>query len=565
MALLVSPAERNKLKHLVVAFTAGNLCFVRRWYDLERLQGAAMDYYRESPQSPNLLVGTLLASFLLTCVFYFGWRWSIEGAPWRKRFALATFSLVLVFPLESIRRYWNIQTGRFDIGMNIPLILLEILLGTGMVMALRGKDRIARAAQKSVFALAILVPILVLDFSSGLATREPESAFAKLQPLPMFDARPRHSPRVVWVVFDEMDQNLTFDVRPKSLEMPEIDRLRGEALVANHATPTADWTVIALPSLLSGRVFGVAEMRSARLLEVTPEGTSETLDWRTQPNVFKRARAMGVNAEIIGWHHPYCRVLGDQVVSCFAMPSGHPTHALLRETHAAEDGIWKTTGYLFRLQMENLHDLFRRDQDSVSENLKSLYLQQRQQRQYFEIRDRAYRAAVDPRIGLLVLHLPLPHPFAFYNRKEKSFNLDGKLDYFDNLALADRTIGELRLALEQARMWEDTTILITSDHGIRPNEWEGRYGWTDELERLTKGQHGKTVPFILKLAGAQRPAEFTKEFCNVLSGSLALAVLDGKVSTSEQAQEWLEGAISHGASDYRSRDYGTSQSADSMR
>jgi hypothetical protein len=540
MALSVSATDSNKLKHLLVACMAGNLCFVRRWYDLERLQGSGLDYYRESPQTPDLFIATLLAAFLVTCVFYFGWKWTTFGAPWRRRAGLAIFAVVLAFPLESIRRYWNIETGRIDIGSNLSLLTLEIVLGAGVILALRGNFRIAQSAQKAVLWLSILLPVLIFDFSMGLLNRENDEVFEKQAPLPMFAARPLHSPRVIWIVFDEMDQRLAFDVRPADLALPELDRIRAEAVVADHATPTADWTVIALPSLISGHIFSKAEMVNARTLRVTPEGTSESLNWSEQPNIFKQARALGVNAEIIGWHHPYCRVLGDQMPGCFAMPSGHPTNALLRETLASEDGVWLTTHYLFRLEWENLRDLFRSDRNSVSENLKDLYLQHRQQKQYFEIRDRAYRAAVDPRVGMLLLHLPLPHPYAFYNRRERSFNLDGPIDYFDNVALADRTIGELRLALEQARVWNDTTLLITSDHGIRPDTWEGHLGWTDELERLTGGTHGKTVPFILKLAGSHEPMQFSKQFSNVASSRLVLAILSGNVSTPAQAVAWLD-------------------------
>ncbi len=542
MALSVSPTDSNKLRHLLIACSAGNLCFVRRWYDLERLQGFGLDYYRESPQTPDLFIATLLASFLVTCVFYFGWKWTTFGAPWRKRAGLSIFAVVLVFPFESIRRYWNLESGHFDLGSNVALIALEIVLAAAGVLALMGDFRIARSAEKALFCMSLLLPVLVFDFSMGLVSREREDAFEKQAPLPMFAARPPHSPRVIWVVFDEMDQRLAFDVRPADVALPELDRIRAEAVVADHATPTADWTVIALPSLISGRIFGKAEMVNSRTLHVTPEGSSEVLNWRDQPNIFKQARALGVNAEIVGWHHPYCRVLGDQMPGCFSMPSGHPTNALLRETLAAEDGVWGTTHYLFQLQWENLRDLFRTDRDSVSENLRDLYLQRRQQKQYFEIRDRAYRAAVDPRLGVLLLHLPLPHPYAFYNRRERSFNLNGPIDYFDNLALADRTIGELRLALEQARLWTDTTLLITSDHGIRPDNWEGRLGWTDELERLTKGVHGKTVPFILKLAGEHEPVQFPKQFSNVVSSRLVLAVLAGSVSTAPQAVTWLDAA-----------------------
>jgi hypothetical protein len=540
MALSVSPANRNKLKHLLIACTAGNFCFIRRWYDLEHLQGSGLDYYRESPQSPDLLIATLLAAFLFTCLFYFGWKWTTMGNPWRKRAGLSFFSFSLAFPLESIRLYWNLEAGRFDIGSNLALLALELTLGAGAILALYGDFRVARSAQKAVFWMGFLLPVLVFDFSMGLASRETEEAFEKQVPLPMFAARPPHSPRVVWIVFDEMDQRLTFDVRPARLPLPELDRIRAEALVANHVTPTADWTVIALPSLLSGRIYGAAELIDARTLHVTPEGSSEVLNWRDQPNIFKQARALGYNAEIVGWHHPYCRILGNQMAGCFAMPSGHPTHALLRETTAAEDGVWKTTGFLFKLQLENVRDLFRRNSEAASENLKDRYLQRRQQRQYFEMRDRTYRAAVDPRVGLLVLHLPVPHPYAFYNRLERSFNLNAPIDYFDNLALADRTVGELRLALEQARLWDDTTLLITSDHGLRPDAWEGHLGWTDELERLTGGVHGKTVPFILKLARSHEPLDYPKQFSNVASSGLVLAVLEGTVATPAQASAWLD-------------------------
>jgi len=540
MALSLSPTRRSKLTHLLLACTAGSFCFVRRWYDLEILQGHGLDYYRESPQSSDLFIATLLASFLVTCVFYFGWRWSTYGAPWRKRATFFVFAVALAFPFESIRRYWNIDSGHFDIGSNLAMLALEVLLLAGGVLALRGDFRVVRSAQKAVMWLSLLLPVLIFDFSMGLTNRETEQAFLKQTSLPMFNARPAHSPRVVWVVFDEMDQGLAFDVRPEGFTLPELDRIRAEAVVADHATPTADWTVIALPSLISGRIFGKAEMLNAATLQVTPEGSTETLNWRDQPNIFKQARALGFNAEIVGWHHPYCRILGDQMVGCFAMPSGHPTHALLRETHAAEEGVWRSTQYLFRLQEENILDIFRKDRDSVSENLQDLYLQRRQQKQYFEIRDRAYRAAVDPRLALLVLHLPLPHPYPFYNRRARSFDLDGSLDYFDNLALADRTIGELRLALEQARLWDDTSLLITSDHGIRPDAWEDHLGWTDQLEKLTGGTHGKTVPFILKLAREHQGAQFPKQFSNVASSRLILAVLEGKVSTAPQAVSWLD-------------------------
>jgi hypothetical protein len=133
-----------------------------------------------------------------------------------------------------------------------------------------------------------------------------------------------------------------------------------------------------------------AELLSADQLQVVADSSQEKLNWSDQPNVFRRARQLGVNAAAVGWHHPYCRVLGDSLVNCFSLPSGHPTAALLRETHASEEGVWRTVAFLFRLQFENLRDLLRFDGVVGSVNLRSAYVQKRQQQQYFRLRDRVY-------------------------------------------------------------------------------------------------------------------------------------------------------------------------------
>jgi hypothetical protein len=39
----------------------------------------------------------------------------------------------------------------------------------------------------------------------------------------------------VWIVFDELDYELSLDLRPRSVEMPEFDRLRGESLSGSDA------------------------------------------------------------------------------------------------------------------------------------------------------------------------------------------------------------------------------------------------------------------------------------------------------------------------------------------
>ena len=46
--------------------------------------------------------------------------------------------------------------------------------------------------------------------------------------VPPIVGQDKHHTRVIWLVFDELDQRLVYDQRPASVHMPEFDRLRGD-------------------------------------------------------------------------------------------------------------------------------------------------------------------------------------------------------------------------------------------------------------------------------------------------------------------------------------------------
>jgi len=547
MPLPLSETAIRKLKDLLVCLSAGCLCFLVRWYDLDHLQAHSMDYYRTEPQDTALLWATAGAALALGFAMWLAWLVVERSRSPRLRLvAQCGFLLVLIFPLESVRRYWNVQIGHADIGANLALLLAEGMLAAGIVMACRGNLRIVHSAHRVAFLMTVLFPMLAFDFTAGHLGAEPASVYQPKASLPMLTGQAQPKRRVIWMLFDEFYQRLAFAARPASVHLPELDRLRAESFTASQATQTAPWTFLAVPSLISGEIFAHAELADAITLVVFPEGSHQGFSWRDRPNVFRRARELGANAELIGWHHPYCRVMGDSMVRCFDQPNGHPTDALRREMGATEDGVANTIVFLFRLQWENLRDMFRPEKEAVSETLRDAYVQGRQQKQYFRIRDRAYQEAVDPRIDLLFVHFPAPHLFAIYDRERQDFTLSGKTSYFDNLALVDRTVGEMRRHLEEAGLWDSTTILITADHGLRPELWRGRLNWTPELQQLTIKGPSETVPFIVKLAGKRERVTYDKQFSNVVISDLALAVLSGEVSNPLQLPAWLD-QVSGGA------------------
>ena len=543
MALSLSPAARGNLTDFLICFSVGNLRFLRRWYDLEHLKERSMDYYRTAPADPTLLFATLLGAFLLSAVLFAAWMWvKLRPSVWKQKLAQAGFLLLLMSSLESVRRYWNFEGGRPDLGSNIALLTIEGLLVAGLVMALFGDLRVVRAARRVALFMTLLFPSLMIDFGWSRLAAEPASAFLPQPPAPMLARRAGPPRRVVWLLFDEFDQHLAFDLHLPEVSLPELDRLRAESIVSNHAMQTAGWTTLAVPSLLSGVIYSSDELIDATTLRVHPPGSDKGFSWADQPNVFQRARAEGFNSAIVGWHHPYCRVLGESLVRCMDLPTGNSTPAILRESSAEEEGLLHTTAFLFRLQLANLVDMVRLRRDVTSESVRDEFVRRRQQAQYFRIRDRAYTDIADPNLDLVFVHFPTPHPLAFYDRDRRDFALGPSRNYFDSLALVDRTVGEVRLALEKSGLWESTSLIITSDHGLRPDLWRNHSGWNPRLEELTRSGQSELVPLIVKLAGNAQGSAFDLPVSNVICGDLALALLSGEVSTPSNAIPWLDRA-----------------------
>jgi hypothetical protein len=141
----------------------------------------------------------------------------------------------------------------------------------------------------------------------------------------------------------------------------------------------------------------------------------------------------------------------------------------------------------------------------------------------------AERLSIDRDFGFILVHLPIPHAPHVYNRKTGTFTLGNSpiAGYIDSLALLDRTVGELRRTMEQAGVWDSTTVLLTSDHGYRDSE-------------ALDGKSDPRVPYILKLASQKDSVAYTQEFNTVLTADLLMDVLRGEITDPASAIAWLD-------------------------
>ena len=132
--------------------------------------------------------------------------------------------------------------------------------------------------------------------------------------------------RVIWVIFDELSEEIVFRGRPAGLQLPNFDRLRAESLHASAAESPSAATLTSLPSLILGRRVTATEPRGPNRVLLTLEGEAKPVEWGEAPNVFDAAYRTGHNTALVGWYHPYGRLLSRSLTKCYWtawwLPSG---------------------------------------------------------------------------------------------------------------------------------------------------------------------------------------------------------------------------------------------------
>jgi hypothetical protein len=143
--------------------------------------------------------------------------------------------------------------------------------------------------------------------------------------------------------------------------------------------------------------------------------------------------------------------------------------------------------------------------------------------------DHSCEIAKDPSIGLALIHLPVPHPPPIYDRSLGTWSPAGRIGYVDSVALADRTLGDLRSCLDRAGLTANTAILVSSDHGWRTALWRGNPEWTPEDEAASH-QDTSGSPFLLKLPQQTSPFVYDTAFDTVVTRRLIIGILNGRLT-----------------------------------
>ena len=490
-----------------IGLSLANLILLRDWSGL-LTKGPNLGYTLRHPPRPVDFAAALLSVCLLGALFCAAATIARRSA--RGRVALKWGAvLAIALPINAVRQVLA-NSGAANLGaatlrnrgwqgVAVAGLAVACLAAAAMVV---WRDRIARAVSA---ALLVSSPFVLVTFSQaaiGILRYDPAAYADKKLASPVQTGTPQR--RILWLIFDEMDERLTFVNRDPALRLPELDQFRAESFSATDARSPARATLQSLPSLLTGeQVPGVRVLAPDDLLLTYSSG--RTAHWQSEPNVFSRARDAGFDSALAGWYHPYGRMLNDNLTEC----------------------AWVELPNLYNSTGDTLAEVAAGQIRSVMETtLLSPFGQslatRHQVRNYRTILAAALAYAANPRLGVVFVHFPIPHPPYIYDSRTGRFDLSNSPvhGYIDALALADRTLGQLRRAMESAGLWERTAVLISADHGYRATR-------SVDGGRIAD----RWVPFLLKLPGRHGPYEYRLHLETVRSAVLILDILEGRVAT----------------------------------
>lgn len=480
-----------------LSLSFANLVYLRAWADLLP-PGPDDAFFRKTLASPGLYFGIaadVIALSLLTFLV-------ISVAPklprWLQRVLPIVAIAMVAMAIRSVSTAAFVRHGVFSSALagvlGLAVAAVSILFFAKTVRVLQ------------VLALAATPCLAVTLVGSLVYFRVQKPLPADPPPAPRLAGKP--PVRVLWVLFDDWDERMTFSDRPAGLRLPAIDDLAYHSFNASRALAVQAGkmpvdqmsTYGAVPSLLYGRFVVQAAATDASTMLVGFESHGEgAIALGTGDQLFARARGRGWNLAAAGWYLPYCRVFGAQLSDCYwdvryipaySARSDFPQSAVDETRMLFETAAFSPFG-------PSLVDV-------------------RHESEYKAILAAGRRFAADPSIGLALIHFNIPHTPYFYDPTigpSPRYGYWGSL-YTEALEWVDRSVGEIVASVRQAGLDGRTAIILSSDHPFRFS--------------ASQDPH---VPFIVHLPGKDTGMFWEQEFSAIRTADLIMAIASGEVKS----------------------------------
>jgi hypothetical protein len=336
---------------------------------------------------------------------------------------------------------------------------------------------------------AVFAFVMTAQLVSAAFWRPGIQAFAGSLP-----AQPAAKPRLVWIIFDELAYKPVFEARDNSLNLPNFDRLSLQSTIYSNITPIGYHTNLVVPSLLSGRIVTSSTFNAKNQLIVRTADDPHWEPFDSNASLFGMATQRGLTTSIVGWYLAYCPIFAGTATECYWSNDDTEDGAPPSINASFANDVW----FPLRIVAEQLvaprlavADVAHWESLSHVATVK-------------DMSQHALAALANSQADIIYLHMPVPHPPAFWDRHSHNYGVGGS--YLDSLDYSDRFLGQILDVLEAEPRWPQTTLIIQGDHSWRTKIWRTTPGWSNEDERISHGGDWDPRPLLLIHAAGQTSA-----------------------------------------------------------
>lgn len=413
--------------------------------------------------------------------------------------------------------------SRFGIGMaNSRALVLTLVLGSLAFLGyLAIWTRAQRWMRKGLLLLSALPILLVFQIILRLTIR----------PAATSQATQTNSRRVIWLVFDELDQ----PILASHLDtLPAFRALASQSLICIQAHAPANYTDLSLPSLWTGKsVFDASSSSRGGLLIRSAPGTSWSRSWLKGKTVFEYVHTLGLSVHIVGWHLPYSTLFPDRPGFITEDSSPYVAPGPNQNIFAwmfRDSLIWNQ---VYALNVRRYRQDLDRYETALEQQPKGHL--GRRIHDLVDVQEAALENAIRSNSAALVFgHLGTPHlPLSGIRPAGTAGPQD---DYLANLARCDQFLGRAILPLLQ-KPSTSTLVIVSSDHWFRYAEAKAQV--SGDQAPSSK----RPIPFIVWLPGSPGmiPAPYERGFNTIRTRDLVEGFLEGRIHTYAEAAAMMNG------------------------
>jgi hypothetical protein len=328
--------------------------------------------------------------------------------------------------------------------------------------------------------------------------------------------------RIIWILFDELSYDQTFDHPAPGIQLPNFDRLHTESVSFSNLTPAGFYTELIIPSLFLDRRIDSIRSTVYGDLWYYDESQHRWLAYDANATLFGLAQQNGWSTGVDGWYNPYCRTLAPvlNVCSWEAVP-GQPMG-----THGTSEGksILANAAVLPYTVLARLFN-----SPVVPGNIDI--------RGYRNVMGRAHALIENGQIRFVFLHLPIPHPPGIYDRQRHMLRPGGT--YLDNLVLADDSLGALLQEIDATPSAGQTTVIVSSDHSWRIPMWRHSTDWSGEEERASGGRFDERPVLLIHFPGQKSGNDMNAALPEMLEHDMIADMLRGRINNPADLSAFL--------------------------